>query len=205
MMIDTVPSGPIDTNAYLVSDSREAMAIDPSRDSTKKLLELAKKRGVKITMIIDTHGHWDHIADNYELQKATGAKILIHSKDEHYIQKPGSTLSLPFKIESTKADSYLEEGAVLGLGSLKFSILNTPGHTPGSCCLYEKPKGTIFTGDTLFAGAYGRTDFPGGDDKEMIKSLQRLASLPKETIVYPGHGPSTIIGKEDWLQKLRSL
>lgn len=201
MIIEAVPAGPLQTNAYLVGDRDEGMVIDPSKDSRNMVLGMAKKYGLKIAYIVDTHGHWDHIADNYELRRDTDARLAIHKLDERMILEPGRH-SLPFRITPTKADFHIEEGSGLKLGSLVFRILHTPGHSPGSCCLHEEKERTIFTGDTLFAGTYGRTDFEGGDEKKMRESLRRLSKLPPETKVYPGHGPSTTIGKESWLSSM---
>ena len=203
MVIETVPSGPIDTNAYLVADSSEGMVIDPSKDSTPKLLELAKKHNTKIIYIIDTHGHWDHIADNFSIQNETGARVLIHKNDEKMITNPGSNMfHIPFEIKPTKASLYLEEGTRIPLGTLRFRVLHTPGHTPGSVCLYEEDRKIIFTGDTLFQGTYGRTDFTGGDPDEMKNSLSMLSKLPSDVEVFPGHGPPTTIGNEPWLSRI---
>lgn len=201
MRVETVPSGPIETNAYLVSDSGKAMVIDPSKDSFLMISEMLKKESLKLELVVDTHGHWDHIADNAAFRK-TGGKIVIHMEDEVMIKNPASKMfRLPFVIEPTNADRYMEEGTIIELGSLRFHVLHTPGHTLGGCCLYEHSEKTIFTGDTLFAGTYGRTDFEGGNPEKMVSSLKRLATLPDDTIVYPGHGPSTTIGNEKWLKR----
>lgn len=202
MNIETVPSGPIETNAYLVADSGRAMVIDPSKDSFLIIGEMLKENSLKLELVVDTHGHWDHIADNSSFKKA-GGKIVIHREDEGMIKNPVSKMfRLPFVIEPTAADMHMEEGTTIELGSLRFRVLHTPGHTLGGCCLYEESKKIIFTGDTLFAGTHGRTDFEGGDPEKMIASLKRLSKLPSDTVVYPGHGPSTTIGNEKWLKRL---
>lgn len=202
MRVEVVPSGPIETNAYLVSDSGKAMVIDPSKDSFLMIGEMLKKESLKLELVVDTHGHWDHIADNAAFRRV-GGKIVIHMEDEEMIKNTVSKMfRLPFAIEPTVADNHIEEGSIVELGSLRFRVLHTPGHTPGGCCLYEESKKVIFTGDTLFAGTYGRTDFDGGSDEKMLASLKRLAKLPSDTVVYPGHGPSTTIGNEKWLKRL---
>ncbi len=174
--------GPLDTNSYLILGKDEAWAIDPAPESAQRLLDEAEKRNVRITLIINTHGHWDHNTDNAKLKQATGAKLAAHAADL------GS------------ADLLLEDNQELTLDDSTFMVMHTPGHSPGSICLYNETDNILLSGDTLFPNGHGRTDLGGGDPGAMMHSLKRLAALPKETEFYPGHGESSTIGKERWLR-----
>ena len=151
--------------------------------------------------IVNTHGHFDHIIDNAVFKEKTKAKLIINKKDEPLIKEPKIAFNLVIK--PSFADSYFKEGEIILLGNLSFKILETPGHTEGSICLYEEKRKIIFSGDTLFKGTYGRVDLPGSDEDKIKESLRKLSKLPKEVEVYPGHGESTTIGKElYWLIKI---
>ncbi len=200
MIIEQVESGPFYTIGYLVGDenSGKAIVVDAPKDSASPIISAANRNNMTIELIVNTHGHWDHIADNAELQNQTLAPIAIHRLDEPRILDPKPVFfQLPFEIPPTKAGKYLEAGDVLEVGNLKFEVLFTPGHTEGGVCLYERNKKILFSGDTLFAGSVGRVDLPGGDWDTLMKSIQtELLNLPDEVTVYPGHGPSTTIGRE---------
>ncbi len=189
--------GPMDNCVYLIADNGEAIAIDPAHGSADMIAEEAGKLGVKISLIVNTHGHFDHIADNQPLHKATQAKIVCHKDDEDFLLHPDRQgFELPFEINPTIPQQLVWEGSTIVVGSLRFRVLHTPGHTPGSVCLYEEKEKLLISGDTLFAGTYGRVDFPYSSEKDMFASLKRLAKLPEDVAVYPGHGAATTIGKE---------
>lgn len=194
-----IVAGPLDTNSYLVIGREEAWAIDPGPQSARKLLDEAERRGVRISLIIDTHSHWDHTADNARLQRMTGARLAVHRLDRPGIEQPGSTVPLDFELDESSPDVILDDGQGFLLDGSTFTVLHTPGHTPGSICLYNKKENILFSGDTLFPGGYGSTDFPGGDGSQMAESLRTLAALPPETVFHPGHGKSSTIGEERWL------
>lgn len=200
MIIKSVESGPFFTNGYLVGDETtgKAIVVDAPKDSAQYLVRAANRHNLTIELIVNTHGHWDHIADNVELQLRTLAPIAIHRLDEWWIRDPKPVeFSLPFEIPRTKAGRYLEHGDVIEVGKLRFEVLFTPGHTEGGICLYERIEKVLFSGDTLFAGSVGRVDLPGGDWEVLMKSIrEQLLTLGDSTIVYPGHGPSTTIGHE---------
>lgn len=205
MIIECVTSGPVDTNGYLVADleSSEAMIVDAPLESTAELVRRAAAHGVRIVRIVDTHGHWDHVADNAALVTATGAPLLVHEADADRLAHPESTLlRLPFTIPPSVPAGFLREGDVLPLGRYRFAVLHTPGHTPGSCCLYEEDADTLFSGDTLFDQGMGRTDLAGGDENALYTSLRRLAGLPPGTRFYPGHGPDSTIEDQGWMLRL---
>lgn len=172
MNIQRLIVGPISTNCYLAYDQGELAVIDPGEEADH-ILKKINEIGAKLKFIINTHYHFDHVTANDEIKQATGALVLIHSAEAPFID------FIP--------DRWLEEDDIIDIGSMELKVINTPGHTPGSICLYGNDY--IFTGDTLFQGDHGRTDLAGGSAQEMSESLRRLSSIikPKMT-VYPGHG-----------------
>ncbi|MEW6608197.1 MAG: MBL fold metallo-hydrolase [bacterium] len=187
--------GFMESNCYILEDGNEAIVIDPGGDAYL-ILDKLNELKTKLIYIINTHGHIDHIAGNNELKNATGAKILIHKNDAVMLTDSSSNLSAFFyEPIITSADRLLENGEFIETGHLKLKVIHTPGHTQGGICLPGDKF--IFTGDTLFAGGIGRTDFPGGDYKTLIDSInQHLLILKDETIIYPGHGNISTIGEE---------
>lgn len=198
MKIVSLTVGPIMGNCFLVYDeeAKEAMVIDPGAEGPRIVREI-EKRGLKVKYIVNTHGHSDHIGGNSSVKDATGAKLLIHEEDAPMLTDSRRNLSV-FMGENLKlpaADEYLKEGDQLEIGNLKFTVIHTPGHTRGGVCLFG--EGVLFSGDTLFEGSIGRTDFPGGSYKAIIQSIkEKLLVLDDEVIVYPGHGGETSIGRE---------
>jgi len=205
MIIERVTAGPVDTNGYLVADEAggEAMIVDAPLGSATDLLRLAEARGVRVIRIVDTHGHWDHVADNAALVAATGAPLLVHEADAPRLANPESTqMRLPFTIPPSAPDGFLRPDETLPLGQYQFRVLHTPGHTPGSCCLLEEDADVLFSGDTLFDQGMGRTDLPGGDENALYASLRRLSDLAPSTRFYPGHGPDSTIEDQGWMLRL---
>ncbi|HUS15402.1 MAG TPA: MBL fold metallo-hydrolase [Chloroflexia bacterium] len=205
MIIECVTAGPVDTNGYLVADpaAGEAMIVDAPLGSAPDLLRLAGTHGVRVTRIVDTHGHWDHVGDNAALIEATGAALLVHAADAERLAQPEATLlRLPFTIPPSTPTGFIDEGDVLTVGQYGFTVLHTPGHTPGSCCLYHEDADLMFSGDTLFDQGMGRTDLPGGDEATLYASLRRLADLAPQTRFYPGHGPDSTIEDQGWMLRL---
>lgn len=197
MKIDCFPSGPLRTNSYLVYQKSSALIIDPSMGAFEKILQRASDHHLHIEKIILTHSHWDHIVDAKVAKEETEAMLYIHALDAKNVEEPGSDLlPLPVKVAPVSCDHLLSDGDIIELQDLKFEVIHTPGHSPGSICLYLRKEGILFSGDTLFCSAIGRTDLPTGNPAIMHASLEKLASLPKETIVFPGHGPKTTIAKE---------
>ena len=192
--------GMIATNCYLVgcTETKEALIIDPgfdTKDEAKKILAEAKKHGLKIKYIINTHGHPDHTSGNKFLKELTGAPILIHEYDAPKLT--GENIPTFFGLRSTSppADKMLREGDIIQVGTIKLKVLHTPGHSRGGISLLGDDL--VFTGDTLFAGSIGRYDFPDASYKELMHSIKdKLAPLPDNTKVYSGHGPPTTIGQE---------
>jgi hydroxyacylglutathione hydrolase len=195
--------GPWGTNAYLVWDGRstDALVLDPGMGATTALVERLQVNGLRLHVIANSHGHIDHVFDNAPLQRVSGAPIAIHPDDAYRLAGHNS---LGFELEASHAERDLCEGEQLRIGDLVFDVLHTPGHTEGSVCLYEERCSLLLSGDTLFAGSYGRTDLPGGDSAQMVESLRRLADrLPAALRVLPGHGPETTLERElPWMRRI---
>jgi len=201
--LKTFCSGPAETNAYLLtcSDTKKTAIIDAPLDSLGPLLNEIKKESLHVEMILLTHSHWDHIADCHPLQKALGIPLYVHQKDAKNVENPGADgLPLFFPIEPSTVDGFLIEGQKIALGNLTLEVIHTPGHTPGGVCFYLQNQNTLLSGDTLFQRCMGRIDLPTASAPSVMwASLHKLSLLPKETIVYPGHGDPTSIGKEAWI------
>lgn len=204
MIVKCVPVGTLDTNCYIVGceESGDALVIDPGAEPDK-ILAVLLASGLACRLIVNTHGHADHIMANRAVKEATGAPIAIHKNDAHALSDPVANLSVlvPPRAQdapSPPPDRLLEEGDAVAAGSVRLCVVHTPGHTPGSISLVG--EGLVFSGDTLFAGGgIGRTDFPGGSYETLLDSIEKkLFALPSQTVIYPGHGPSTTIGEERW-------
>lgn len=194
-------TGPLGTNVYVLGDLRtqEAVAIDCATPSVRWLTQQLGDQGWNLRMIVSTHRHWDHIGDNAEAVIATGAKLAVHVADRHGLEEPDA-MSAPFPIPPSYPAVELKEGSRIRFGEIDLTVLHTPGHTEGSVCLLSEEERVLLSGDTLFAGSWGRTDLPGGDAEAMVESLSRLALLEDGLTVLPGHGPQTSIGREKpWL------
>lgn len=193
MTIETLFFGGNWANTYLLTDGRGVSAVVDPGAPTPRLLEALDGRNVKYILL--THGHFDHITGAPAVKEQTGAEILIHRDDAPMTEDPAKSLALaalgrgqtPFS-----ADRLLDDGQTLPFGDIR--VLHTPGHTPGSVCYLCED--IIISGDTLFAGGIGRTDFPGGDLGEMKRSLRKLLALPGDFTVYPGHGEATTLENE---------
>lgn len=197
MLVKTIAVGPLGANCFVVIDEKtgEAIVIDPG-DESNRIIEIVKANNSKIKYIVCTHAHFDHIGAVGEIKKRTGAEILIHKNDmELYKNIVEQGAFWGFEVKALpEPDRFIQEGEKIEFGSLGFEVLHTPGHSPGGICLYG--EGVVFTGDTLFAGSVGRTDFLGGDLNLLKKSFARLLSLPSKTKVFAGHGPSSTLGIE---------
>jgi glyoxylase-like metal-dependent hydrolase (beta-lactamase superfamily II) len=187
LILKTLVVGPIQSNCYIIGceRTREAAVIDPGGDADRILITLAKDR-LRCVCIINTHGHFDHSADNKRLKEVTGAQLLIHQADAPMILHQGN---------SPPPDRYLNEGDIITFGDISLKVLNTPGHSPGGISLVTDK--IVFVGDTLFAGSIGRTDFPGGDQDGLIRNVRKkIFTLGDDVVVCPGHGPKTTVGRE---------
>jgi glyoxylase-like metal-dependent hydrolase (beta-lactamase superfamily II) len=197
--------GPIATNVHVLADarSREAVAIDTATPSLPWIAEELAARDWTLKLIISTHGHWDHIGDNAAVVLHTGADIAVHPLDRDRLEHP-QPLFAPFEIPPSVPAVDLAEGGVIRFGEIRLRVLHTPGHTEGSVCLLAEDDGLLYSGDTLFAGGWGRVDLEGGDPDAMAASLARLSGLEDGIGVFPGHGSATTIGRERaWLELVR--
>ncbi|MGE5653021.1 MAG: MBL fold metallo-hydrolase [Bacillota bacterium] len=198
--------GLLSTNCYIVWDEgKQAVVIDPGGHG-ERIVDEIHKRGLTLVMVINTHGHVDHIAANTDLMAATGAKLAIHRFDAPYLSDDKLNLAGNFqlKLKPLQADLLLEDGQEITVGSMTFQVIHTPGHTPGGICL--QVGDALFSGDTLFAGSIGRTDLPGGDQDQLLQSLrEKIVPLPEQLTVYPGHDRSTTLAHElrhnPWLRR----
>ena len=214
---EILPVGMLQCNCHIVGDpqTREAIVIDPGDDAAR-ILQVIERHHLKVTAIVVTHTHIDHVVGLHRLQEATGAPVYLHGDDlDLYRMLDKQAAWLGWKTpEPARIDQLVREGDVIQWGRYRGQILHTPGHTQGSICLYmpsdlpaahadeghakpAKGTGQLFAGDTLFAGSIGRTDLWGGSFEEIINSLMgKVLALPDSTIVYPGHGEATTIGQE---------
>jgi glyoxylase-like metal-dependent hydrolase (beta-lactamase superfamily II) len=189
MKIKQVPVGMMEVFCYLVYDeeSREGVLIDPAGNE-ERLLRLLEDEGVILRYIVNTHGHADHTCGNDVLRAATGAKVVMHALDDDFFQQPEARqwAQMMGFADTGPADVRVQDGSELPVGRMTLKFLHTPGHTPGACCILI--DGHLFTGDTLFVGAVGRTDLPGGSFEVLLESLKtKIMTLPKDTVVWPGH------------------
>ena len=196
--------GPLATNVHVLADphSREAIAIDTATPCLAWITDELAARDWTLKLIVSSHGHWDHIGDNAAVAEHTGADVGAHPLDHDRLIHPST--NAPFDIPPSVPAVDLAEDGEVRFGAIRLRVLHTPGHTEGSVCLYEPDEGLLFSGDTLFAGGWGRVDLPGGDPDAMVASLGRFLDLEDGVHVFPGHGPETTIGRERaWLELVR--
>lgn len=210
MIHEILPVGPLQCNCSVIGDesTREAIVIDPG-DNIDQILGLIKKHNLQVKQIVITHAHIDHVGGAAKLRAATGAPILLNQNDYALlnmldVQAAWIGMPTPGKVE---IDGSIGPTDSVKAGTLEAKVIHTPGHTEGSVCLYFPIQKKLIAGDTLFAGSIGRTDLPGGSYEKILRSLhEQVLALPDETIVIPGHGPTTTIGEEresnPFLQKM---
>jgi hydroxyacylglutathione hydrolase len=197
-----VAKGVVDTNCYICAcpETRAAAIIDPgafNQREVKAILDVLSDHRLAPRYIINTHGHFDHVAGDEAIKQATGAQLLIHELDAPMLgsDKLNGAVMVGFPYAPVTPDGFLADGQVLAIGLQQLTVLHTPGHTPGGISLAG--EGVVFSGDTLFAASIGRTDLAGGSEQVEIRSIrEKLMVLPDDTVVRPGHGPRTTIGKE---------
>lgn len=198
MQIETLAVGPLQVNCFIVAcaKTREALVVDPG-DEAERVLQRLQEYDLQLKIVVNTHGHFDHIGGNRRLVEASGAELLIHRADLPVLRRAREHAAIygMSVTPSPEPTRLLAGGEILEVGELRLQVLHTPGHSPGGICLLG--DGHLFVGDTLFAGSVGRTDLPGGDHDTLIDGICRqLLILPESTVVHPGHGPDTTIGRE---------
>ena len=191
--------GPFAENTWLVADSEtgDALVIDPGGDNDR-VLDLAQP-GFRVGRILATHGHADHIFGAEELREKTGATFQIHAGDEPFVRAlPRQAAGLGFgAARSPQVSSFLADGEAVQVGGHEGTVIHTPGHSPGGVSIFFPAEKVLFTGDTLFAGSVGRTDLPGGNSRELLRSIrERLFPLGDDVRFFPGHGPGGTLGEE---------
>jgi len=198
MMLVRLVVGPLQVNCFIVFDekTKDAVVIDPG-DNADDILRVIKEKGLKVKYIVNTHAHFDHVGANRAIKDATGAELLLHEADAPVlaaVERQSRSFGMK-PVTSPPPDRLLKHGDVINAGEVSLKVLHTPGHTPGGISLLE--QGMVFTGDSLFAGSIGRTDFPGGDLKTLLRAIkENLMVLPDDTKVFSGHGPASTIGDE---------
>ncbi len=185
MKLHRLTVGPLQTNCYLVADESGACAVIDPGDEPEKILTYAREHGLRICAVLLTHGHFDHVGGVRAIAQATACPVWMHEKD--LTLRTAMTVAAPYYTD------FYTEGDEVAVGSLRFLVMETPGHTPGSVCLLC--ENTLFTGDTLFAGSCGRTDL-GGNAQDMRRSLARLAAIRENYTVCPGHGAGSTLEAE---------
>jgi hydroxyacylglutathione hydrolase len=198
MILETLITGPLETNTYLVGDKStgEVIVIDPGGD-VEAIVARVSELKVRLKAIVNTHGHFDHVSGNRALIDATGAPLYVHKEDASLLSVADrAAQAFAVRAENSPPPSgFLEEGEELTVGRYRFSVAHTPGHSLGSVTLTG--EGKAFCGDLVFYGSVGRTDLPGGSEKTLRESIRRvIMTLPDDTVIYPGHGPETTVGLE---------
>lgn len=200
MIFETIVVGELGVNCYLLADSdtKEGVVIDPGAEP-ERILAAVKKNGIKVTGVLNTHGHFDHIGGNRRVAEASSAPLLINKEDESFLSRAATSAQMyGLKADNSPTPSaYLAEGDSVRFGNHEIKVIHIPGHSPGGCCFYLAKDGILISGDSLFAESIGRTDLPGGSQTQLVGAIRsKLLTLPEKTKVFPGHGPSTTIGHE---------
>ena len=200
MNIIAFPSGPLLTNAYVLSCPSTSLAaiVDPSPGSFKKITEFLTTRELNPIAILLTHSHWDHISDVSFLKETYHIPVYIHEEDQANLVQPGADgIPCLVDIPGVVPDVLLKEGSIIRFGDTSLEVIHTPGHSAGSICFYNSTAGILVSGDTLFRGGMGNISFPTSTPHLMLASLTKLGALPDETRVFPGHGSPTTIQAEE--------
>ena len=200
MIHEIIPVGMLQCNCSVFGDetTREALVIDPG-DQIEDILAILAKHGLRVKAIVITHAHIDHIGGAAKLKMATGAPVYMNAHDQELYDQIGTQAAWLgiAKPESTEIDAPANDGGAIVLGESTFHVLPTPGHTQGSISRWIPAENKLLAGDTLFRDSIGRTDLPGGDSRQILRSIHsKLLTLPEMAVVVPGHGPNTTIGRE---------
>ncbi len=203
MILENLRVGMLQTNCYLLGDeeSRRAVVIDPGAEG-RRICNRIRELYLQLSAVLITHAHYDHTLAAWTLKQQLGGEIYLNPEDQPLLLQIIFGLASRFRpeirpVSPDEVDRKPTDGDRLQFGSIKIEVLATPGHTPGHVSFYLPESGMIFSGDTVFSGSIGRTDFPGGSFQQLIQSVRtKIFPLPGETIIYPGHGPATTVGRE---------
>ena len=202
LKIHVLPAGPIETNAYLLTDAAlgEAVLIDAPGDVWRDVAPLLRSSGCALRELWLTHGHWDHMQGAAELLRATGAKVVAHADDRVLLETPGvMEVFLPetIRLEPVRVDRWVGQGEKLAALGREWEVRHVPGHCPGSLLFWCEAEGVAFCGDAIFRRGVGRTDFPGGSMEKLERSIRgQIYTLPPATVLLPGHGEATGVAEE---------
>ncbi|MGR3973629.1 MAG: MBL fold metallo-hydrolase [Candidatus Rhabdochlamydia sp.] len=205
MFLKKFTCGPLATCGYFLGceSTRTAVLIDAPYGITPLIQETAQKFSFSLKKILLTHSHWDHTADLISLIHHFSPQVYVHPQDYNNLLHPGSDgLPLYFPLQQVSTQFFLNEGEGIREGTLSFQVIETPGHSPGSVCLWMEQEKVLFSGDTLFQGGMGNVSFPTSSPLAMKESLKKLSQFPLDTVVYPGHGTSTTLQAEAWIQSV---
>jgi len=208
MIIKRFVVGPLENNCYFVGcpETKEAAIIDPACGSFSSLKDFLSEGNWRLKQLLVTHSHWDHVADAAQFKQKLSVSVAVHHLDKENLVNPGSDqVPLWRDMEPVEPDLLLHDQDKVAIGNLEFCVIHTPGHTPGGVCFWCEKEGALFSGDTLFKGSIGNLSLPTAEPKLMWQSLAKLAKLPPKTIVYPGHGPSTTLEEESWLDNAEEI
>lgn len=200
MIFESLVVGPLGVNCFILGceTTREGIIVDAG-DDAGSIIAMAERFGLIISQVISTHGHFDHVGANRAVMEHFKAPLLIHAADAPMLGR-AADVARAYGLQgdnSPEPEQFLTDGMEISFGSCRLTVLHTPGHTPGGCCLYLADEKTVITGDTLFADSIGRTDLPGGSHQQLLESIRtKLFTLPDDITAYPGHGPETTIGHE---------
>lgn len=199
---------PIHTNCYLIhnKETHEGVIVDAGFDLLEQIEWYLSDWDITLKAVLLTHSHWDHIGGLKAIQEKYDVPTYVHAHDAVNVTQPGSDgMAAPQDIEPAVVSHFLEDKQVLNLAGASITVIETPGHSPGSLCFYLEKEQVLFSGDTLFEGTCGNISFPHSSPQSMVTSLNRLAQLPKDTIVYPGHGELTSLFDEDWIAQAGNI
>lgn len=202
MKIQVLPAGPIQTNAYLLTEPKtgEAVLIDAPLGITEIIRPILAQEGCQLTELWLTHGHFDHMQDAARLKRELGVRVTAHREDQPLIETPEimeGFMGAKLGLEGVKVDRWVGQGDKLTALGREFEVRHVPGHCPGSILFYQAETKSAFVGDALFNGGVGRWDLPGGHFEMLAKSIrEQIYTLPDEAVVFPGHGPRTTVGAE---------